>query len=192
MNRSIRILRIVLPILFVAFLAVLAVNFSKSARQERKVTDPVTSAIRKGDSPLLEAFEFDYEHTVGSRVVSRIRARKTMGFTSGWYTLEQIQLTVFRENGQAYELAAPRAQFHMESTRAKAEGGVRISSIDGLLIETAAIDFDGSRLVNRIPVRFEADQWSGRAGAVDLNVSTEHLRLFERVQARRAAPGEPP
>ncbi|HEY0788797.1 MAG TPA: LPS export ABC transporter periplasmic protein LptC, partial [Thermoanaerobaculia bacterium] len=192
MNRSIRILRIVLPILFVTFLAVLAVNFSKSARQERKVTDPVTSAIRKGDRPLLEAFEFDYEHTVGSRVVSRIRARKTMGFTSGWYTLEQIQLTVFRENGQAYELSAPRAQFHMESNRAKADGGVRISSTDGLRIDTAAIDFDGSRMVNRIPVRFEADQWSGRAGAVDLNVSTEHLHLFETVEARRAAPGEPP
>lgn len=193
MNRSIRILRILLPILFLGFLAVLGVNFSRSARQERSVAEPVTSTMREGDSPLLEAFEFEDTQTIGGRVVSRIRAVRTMGFTSGWYTLEQVRLTVYRENGQTYELSAPRAQFQAETKEAKAEGGVRISSADGILIETAAIDFDGSRMVNRVPVRFQADQWSGRAGAVDLNVSTEHLRLFDSVEASRATVGsEPP
>lgn len=192
MNRSIRILRIVLPILFVAFLAILGFSFSRSTWQERGVADPVTSTIRQGDSPLLEAYQFDDTQSIGGRVVSRIRAVRTMGFESGWYTLEQVQLTIYRENGQAYELSAPEAQFHAETKEAKAKGGVRISSTDGVLIETAEINFDGSRLVNRIPVRFQADQWSGRAGAVDLNVSTEHLRLFERVVAQRATPGEPP
>jgi LPS export ABC transporter protein LptC len=192
MNRSIRLLRIILPIVFVAFLAILGFSFSRTARQERGVVPPVTSTMREGDSPLLEAFEFEDTQTIGGRVVSRIRAKRTLGFTSGWYTLEQVHLTVYRENGQAYELSAPRAQFHAETKEAKADGGVTITSTDGIAIETAAIDFDGSRLVNRIPVKFRADQWSGRAGAVDLNVSTEHLRLFDHVDATRAAPGEPP
>ncbi len=192
MHRTIRILRIVLPILFVAFVAILAFSFSRTTRQERGVSEPVTSTMREGDSPMLEAFKFEDTQTIGSRVVSRIRAVRTMGFESGWYTLEKVQLTVYRENGQTYELSAPQAQFHSESKEAKAKGGVRITSGDGVLIETAEINFDGSRLVNRIPVRFETDQWSGRAGAVDLNVSTEHLRLFDKVEARRAALGEPP
>ncbi|HEU5162964.1 MAG TPA: LptA/OstA family protein [Thermoanaerobaculia bacterium] len=193
MNRSIRILRILLPILFVAFLAILGFSFSRSTRQAREVAEPVTSTMREDDKPLLESYTFEDTQTIGQRVVSRIRAVRMMGFTSGWYTLEQVHLTVYRENGEAYELSAPRAQFHAESKEAKAEGGVRISSGDGLLIESAAINFDGSRLVNRIPVRFQADEWSGRAGAVDLNVSTEHLRLFESVTATRTAAGnEPP
>jgi LPS export ABC transporter protein LptC len=194
MHRIIRILRIVLPILFVAFLAVVGFSFSRSTRQARSVSEPVTSTMREGDSPMLEAFQFEDTQTIGGRVISRIRAVRTMGFTSGWYTLEQVHLTVYRTNGEAYELSAPRAQFQAETKEAKAEGGVRITSTDGIVIESAAINFDGSRLVNRIPVRFQADRWSGRAGAVDLNVSTEHLRLFDSVNATRApaAAGEPP
>lgn len=192
MVRSVKILRIVLPILFVAFLGVLALSFTEASRRQRSVSEPVTSPIRQGENPQLIAYAFEDVQTIGGRVVSRIRARRTMGFASGWYTLEDVHLTIYRENGEAYELVAPQAQFRPETKEAEAVGGVRITASDGVEIETASINFDGSRLVNRIPVRFRVDHWQGRAGAVDLNVASEHLRLFDSIEAERTLPGEPP
>jgi lipopolysaccharide transport protein LptA len=43
--------------------------------------------------------------------------------------------------------------------------------------------FDGSRLTNRIPVQFTIDQWRGTAGALDLDVNGETLRLFQKLSA---------
>lgn len=192
MVRSVKILRIVLPILFVAFLAILAFSFTDGSRRQRAVSEPVTSTIREGENPQLVAYAFEDVQTLGGRVVSRIRARRTMGFASGWYTLEDTHLTIYRDGDDTYELVAPQAQFRPETKEAEARGGVRITASDGIEIETASIDFDGSRLVNRIPVRFRVDEWEGKAGAVDLNVASEHLRLFDSVEAVRTLAGQPP
>lgn len=191
MVRSVKILRILLPILFVAFIGILVLSFTRNNVRGQAITEPITSTIRQDDDPQLVAYTFEDVQTVGGRVVSRIRARRTMGFVSGWYTLEDVHLTIYRNGSASYELSAPQAQFHSQTREAEAEGGVRITSEDGLEIETASINFDGSRLVNRIPVRFKADGWTGRAGAVDLHVDSQHLRLFESVEASRQAPGQP-
>ncbi|MGH9458760.1 MAG: LptA/OstA family protein [Thermoanaerobaculia bacterium] len=192
MVRSVKILRIVLPVLFVAFIALLAFSFTRGNRRPRAVAEPVTSTIRQDDSPQLVAYAFEDVQTIGGRMVSRIRARRTIGFSSGWYTLEDVHLTIYQENGDTYELQAPQAQFHADTKEAEAKGGVLVRSSDGVEIETAAIDFDGSRLVNEVPVRFRADAWEGKAGSVDLNLASEHLRLSGGVEATRSAAGGPP
>lgn len=194
MVRSVRILRIVLPILFVAFLALIVVSYSANSRRGQNVTEPVRSDIRQQDEPRLVATEFEDVQTIGGKIVSRIRARRTMGFESGWYTLEDVHLTMYRDGGDSYELSAPQAQFKAETKEAEAAGGVRVTSSDGVLIETETIHFDGSRLVNRVPVRFKADQWEGNAGSVDFNLTSERLRLGDGLRGtlRSTAPGSPP
>ncbi|HUP66327.1 MAG TPA: LptA/OstA family protein [Thermoanaerobaculia bacterium] len=192
MVRSVRILRIGLPIVFLAFIGVIALSFTENRRQGQAVTQPITSEIRKGDTPQLVAYAFEDVQTLGGRVVSRIRARRTMGFSSGWYTLEDVALTIFRPNGQSYELTAPQAEFRVETKEAQATGGVKITSSDGITIETATINFDGNRLVNNVPVAFSADAWSGRAGGVDLNIATERMILLEGVEAVMKPAGNDP
>src|SRR5688500_19010714 len=99
MHRTIRVLRIVLPIAFVGFIALIVLNWTKSKnrRDEHAFGQPVVSDKRpKSDTPRALALAFEDTQTVGGRIVSRIRAGKVISFSSGWNTLENVQLTIYR------------------------------------------------------------------------------------------------
>ena len=184
MQRTIKILRIALPIVFVAFIALIALNWTRGrSRRDAGASEPVTSTQRPSDTPRAEAVTFDETQTLGTRVVSRIRAARVVSFESGWTTLEDVHLTIFRPNGLTYELVCPSAQFNSETREADARGGVRLTSSDGVEIATAQLRFDGNRLTNDIPVQFRVDRWNGNAGALDLDVGGETLRLWKKVTA---------
>ncbi|HEU4521296.1 MAG TPA: LPS export ABC transporter periplasmic protein LptC [Thermoanaerobaculia bacterium] len=195
MTRTVRILRIALPIAFVAFIVLLVVSWDRStARRNSAGAEPVTSTQRPKDRPLGEAIAFEDVQTIGGRIVARIRAQRVVGFASGWSTLEGVQLTIYRANGLTYELTSPLAQYNSETKEAEVKGGVRVTSNDGVDIQTAEMHFDGSRLTNRIPVQFTIDRWSGKGGALDMNVAAETVRLHQKVSATLAPaqPSEPP
>lgn len=196
MQRIIRLLRLALPMLFVAFVILIILSWDKTANIARRGEGtPVTSTQRpKDDRAQAEAKTFEDVQTIGGRVVSRIRADRVVSFESGWTTLEGVSLTLYRESGLTYELTCPQAQFNTLTKEADAKGGVQVRSSDGIEIATAEIRYDGTRLMNEIPVAFRIDKWSGRAGALDLNVQAEVLRLFHDVTATLAAtgPGESP
>lgn len=195
MQRTIRVLRIALPILFVAFVAVLVLNWNRAAGRKGTVPgEPVTSTQRPDDDPLISSTAFSDVQTIGGRVVSRISADRVIAFKSGWSTLEGVKLTLYRANGLTYELSCPQAQFNSQTKEAEAKGGVRVSSSDGIEVVTAEIRYDGARLTNEIPVTFRVDRWQGKAGALDLDVQGETLRLFKQVDATMAVvqPNEVP
>ena len=195
MQRTIRVLRIALPILFVAFIALIALNWNRAAgRKPGKPGEPVTSTQRPDDEPIAASTAFEDVQTIGGRVVSRISAARVVAFESGWTTLEGVKLTLYRENGLTYELGCPEAQFNSQTKEAEAKGGVRVASSDGVEIVTAEIRYDGARLTNQIPVQFRIDRWTGRAGALDLDVQGETLKLFKGVEAMMTAvqPNEVP
>ena len=195
MQRTVRVLRIALPILFLAFLSVIALNWNRAAgRKPSKPGEAVKSGIRPNDKPLAASTAFEDVQTIGGRVVSRISAARVVAFESGWTTLEGVKMTLYRENGLTYELGCPEAQFNAQTKEAEAKGGVRVASSDGVEIVTAEIRYDGARLTNQIPVQFRIDRWQGRAGALDLDVQGETLKLFKGVEAMMAVvqPGELP
>lgn len=194
MQRTVRILRIALPILILAFVAILALSWNRDAGPRRKnPTEPVTSTQRPTDRPMLEATTFEDTQTIGGRVVSRIRAARVVSFASGWTTLEGVQLTLFRPNNLTYDLIAPQAQYNSQTKEADAKGGVKVTSSDGVEVVTAEIRYDGTRLMNEIPVQFKIDRWTGNAGALDLDVQSETMRLHKNVTAVMTVlqPGEP-
>lgn len=184
MQRTVKVLRIALPILIVAFVAVIALSWNRSSFTGRRTgNEPITSTQRPNDKARVEGMAFEDVQTIGGRVVSRIRARRVVSFESGWSTLEDAYLTIYRANGLTYEVECPQAQFHAETKEADAKGGVRVASSDGIELKTAEIKFDGNRLTNDIPVEFKIDRWNGRAGALDLDVAAETLRLHKQVTA---------
>jgi LPS export ABC transporter protein LptC/lipopolysaccharide transport protein LptA len=188
MQRTVRALRIALPIAILAF--ILVIVFSWTASKNKRGTaqvEPVTSTQRPEDRPLVEGKSFEDVQTIGGRVVSRIRANRVVSFESGWTTLEGVELTLFRQNGLTYEVRCPQAQFNTATKEADAKGGVRVASTDGIEIQTAEIKYDGARLTNDIPVQFKVDRWHGDAGALDLDVQGETLRLFKKVTATMSA-----
>jgi len=184
MQRTVRTLRIALPILFIAFLVILYVSWDYS-RTPRKRPSPgaVTSTQRPNDQARVEGRAFRDVQTIGGRVVSEIVASRIVSFDSGWTTLEGVTLTLYRQNGLTYVISAPSSQFNSATKEADAKGGVRVTSSDGIEIRTAEIRYDGARLTNDIPVDFRVDRWTGRAGALDLDVHGETLRLHKNITA---------
>jgi len=184
-QRTIRILRVALPIVFFGFILLIAFSWNRARIQkERPSTEPVTSTIRPLEKqPQIESKTFEDTQTIAGRVAARIRAQRVVAFKSGWNTLENVQLTIYRPTGLTYELVCPEAQFNSETKEADAKGGVKVTSSDNVEITTAEIHFDGNRLTNHIPVQFKIDRWVGNAGALDLDVQAEQLRLYEKVDS---------
>jgi LPS export ABC transporter protein LptC len=193
MQRTVRILRIALPIAFFAFILLIVLSWSRR-RNPRDTTgsaEPV-KITRTGEKPQAESKQFEDTQTIAGRVVSRIRARRVVAYTSNWNTLEDVAMTIYRPNGLTYELQCPQAQFNSQTKEAEAKGGVKVTSSDGVVIQTAALHFDGNRLTNHIPVQFKVDRWNGNAGALDLDVEGETLHLFDNINAVTSpAPNDP-
>jgi len=194
-QRTVRILRITLPIVGVAFIILIILNWrAAKVGKDHVPSQQVTSTARPYDKPVTAARTFEDTQTIGGRVVSRIRAAHVIAFQSGWNTLDDVQMTIYRPTGLTYELVCPSAQFNSNTKEADAKGGVRVTSSDGVEITTAELHFDGNHLTNHIAVNFRVDRWTGRGGALDLDVQAETLHLFERMEGtlQPSEPGELP
>jgi lipopolysaccharide export system protein LptA len=194
-QRTIRILRVALPVVFIAFIAVIAVNWRRGKpHKDKGGTQPVTSTMRPNDKPAMTSITFEDTQTVNGRVASRIRAERVVAFQSGWNTLENVQMTIYRPTGLTYELVCPLAQFNSNTKEADAKGGVRVTSSDGVEVTTAQIHYDGNHLTNHVAVNFKVDRWTGSGGALDMDVPGEMLRLYDKVDATMApeTPAESP
>ncbi|HEX3109770.1 MAG TPA: LPS export ABC transporter periplasmic protein LptC [Thermoanaerobaculia bacterium] len=194
MQRTVRVLRIALPILFVGFVLLIIFSWShRHAPLDSNTAGEQVPITRQGEKPQVYSKQFEDTQTIAGRVVSRIRATRVVAYTSNWNTLEDVALTIYRPNGLTYELVSPQAQFNSQTKEADVKGGVRVTSSDGVVIQTAALHFDGNRLTNHIPVVFTVDRWRGNAGALDLDVEAETLHLFDNLDAATSpAPNDPP
>jgi lipopolysaccharide export system protein LptA len=174
---------------------VIAVNWRHGKpHKDKGGTVPVTSTIRPTDKPAILSVTFEDTQTVNGRVASRIRAERVVAFQSGWNTLENVQMTIYRPTGLTYEVVCPQAQFNSNTKEADAKGGVRVTSSDGVEVTTAEIHYDGSHLTNHVAVNFKVDRWVGSGGALDMDVPGEMLRLYDKVDATMApeTPAESP
>jgi LPS export ABC transporter protein LptC len=186
-QRTIRILRVALPLVFIAFVLVIALNWRRGKpHRDKATTAPVISTIRPNDKPAILSMTFEDTQTINGRVASRIRAQRVVAFQSGWNTLENVQMTIYRPTGLTYDLVCPQAQFNSNTKEADAKGGVRVTSSDGVEITTAEIHYDGNHLTNHVAVNFKVDRWTGSGGALDMDVPGEMLRLYEKVDATMA------
>jgi len=183
MHPLVRFLRVALPVAFVAFVILIIVSFTRAQFPDRKSDPGPIEGIRENDNPSLVMDAFEDTHSIGGRLVSRIRATRTIGFESGWFTLESVELALFSENGVQYTVTAGHAQFNPETKEAEATDGVKVSSSDGLSIRTERVRFDGEHVTNKLPVDFEVGGWTGHAGRIRLRVADETLYLLDGVTA---------
>lgn len=183
MQRTVRILRIALPILFFGFVLLIALNWNRNAVVREKVAPEPLPTPNRVDRAIGVSKKFEDTQTIGGRVVSHIVAERVIAYKSQWNTLENVRLTLYRQNGLSYELSCPQAEFNSATKEANASGGVRVTSSDGVDIQTAQVHYDGNRLTNNIPVQFTVDRWKGTAGAMDLDVNAETLHLTKQIDA---------
>lgn len=184
MQRAIRILRIALPIAFIGFLVVIGLSFRRvHSRQDKSDNIAPTSTIRPHDKPTVESKRFEDTQTIGGRLAMHVVANRVVAFPSGWNTLEEATLTIYRPTGLTYNLICPQAEFNSNTKEAVVKGGVKLTASDGIEITSAEMHYDGNRLTNHIPVQFKIDRWTGNAGALDLDVPEETLRLYDNIDA---------
>jgi lipopolysaccharide export system protein LptA len=190
MQRTIRFLKPALLVAFFAVLGYIIYSFNPTARRNRNEGAAPVATARENDQAEAEAKTFRDVQTIGGRVVSEIVADRVVSYQSKWTTLENARITIYRPNNLTYQLSCPAAEFNSETKEANAKGGVKLVSSDGVEISTAEIRFDGNRLTNDIPVQFRIDRWTGDAGALDLDVPGETLRLHKNITATMA-PAQP-
>ena len=182
MQRTIRILKIALPVAFFGFLLLLVLSFNRSKVRDKGAGEPVRTS-RPGEKVRVESKIFDDTQTIAGRVAMHIHAKRVVAYESGWNTLEEVQLTVYRPTGLQYNIICPNAQFNSQTKAAELKCGVKVTSSDGVEVTTAEMHYDGDRLTNRIPVQFKIDRWAGNAGGLDMDVPGETLRLFAKLNA---------
>lgn len=190
MNPVIKWLRILLPVAFVGFIGLIVFSYSR-AKLDRTaaVSDDRDLEPREGDdTPSLVMKTFEDTHSLGGKMISRIRATRTTGFKSGWYTLEGVDLTLFGEGGVQYSITAQKAQFNPETKEAEAIGGVKVTSSEGIELSTSTLVFNGTSANNKVPVDFKVGGWSGRAGGIRLEVAEQALHLIDGVTAQLNSP----
>lgn len=175
--RTRRALGFILPVLFAVFLLVIIVSWS--SREASPIAGTLDDLDTGDDRAELISYEFEDTQLDGDRKVMSVKARKTVGFESGWYSLEEAILTFFRESGGTYTLEAPKVELQAQTREARAAGGVVVRSSDGLQVSTEALHFDGASLTNDIPVEFVMDGWSGRADGIELDLQSGVVTLEE-------------
>ena len=159
MQRSVRVLRVALPVIFFAFIIVIAITWRHGKpRRDKSTNQPVTSTIRPSDTAAIESKRFEDTQTVGGKIVAHIVAERVVAFQSGWNTLENVKMTLYRPTGLTYELVCPEAQFNSNTKEADAKGGVRVTSSDNTEIVTAEIHFAGQATPARSTSTFQASR----------------------------------
>ncbi|HJW96143.1 MAG TPA: LPS export ABC transporter periplasmic protein LptC [Thermoanaerobaculia bacterium] len=181
MQRTIRILKIVIPIAFFGFVLLLVFSFNRRKIPDKAATEPVLTN-RPGKAQV-ESKIFDDTQTIAGRIAMHIHAQRVVSFVGGWNTLEDVSLTIYRPTGLQYQILCPNAEFNSATKEANLKGGVKVTSSDGVEVTTAEMHYDGNRLTNKIPVQFKIDRWTGNAGGLDMDVPAETLRLFAKLNA---------
>jgi lipopolysaccharide export system protein LptA len=186
MHRIVRILKYLLPVLFIGFIALIALNWRKPHRNPPKPDAIPTSTSRPHDVTNAVSKVFEDTQTINGHLAMHIKASVLVSFTSGWNTLDDVTLTIYRPNNLTYVLLSPHALFNASTKETDVKGEVHLTSSDGVDIQTAEMHFDGTHLTNHVRVNFKVDNWTGTAGALDLAVKEEMLHLFEKIDGTMA------
>lgn len=115
--------------------------------------------------------DFDFTHSEGEQPVFRIRGESVRADRGGTVYLDGVGLTLYDEEGEAYDVAADRAAFHREDREARLAGDVVLSGPDNTRLETRGLRLvqRGRVLVSTGPVRFTYSQLEGRADTLRID-----------------------
>ncbi|HUO87398.1 MAG TPA: LptA/OstA family protein [Thermoanaerobaculia bacterium] len=108
---------------------------------------------------------FEFTHTEGARRVFKIRGESVRADRAGTVFLEGVGLTLYDEEGQAYEVSSRSATFNRESREARLDGEVVLRGPGPTEIASEGVELRerGEVLLSTAPVAFRYQQLEGRA-----------------------------
>lgn len=156
------------------------------AGQTREVTrtEPTDPAASGKDAKVVGK-GFDYTVTHGDLPSFRIRGERIRSDQNDNVELEQVGLTLFRDNKAVYELFGESASYNRETRAAMITGLVRVTAANGLELHAQRLDLSpGAQSLNSVgPVSFRfADSYRGDAAELAADLATDSLALRGGVQ----------
>ena len=195
-NRFHAIGRIVSLTVIVLTLFVIVVAFVRTRRQMRP-PGPLRSAtgLRGNVVSIVEGYKT--VRLEGGRETLRLKAARDIAYADGHHELEEIDLTSFGvplagQASRTTRIVAKRGSYQQAEGVVSFDGAVRVTSSDGLVIETESLRYEQeSRVASTgVEVAFRQGEVEGRSVGGRLLVDTRRLELLKDVEivTRRPAP----
>ncbi|MEM6796182.1 MAG: LPS export ABC transporter periplasmic protein LptC [Acidobacteriota bacterium] len=125
-----------------------------------------------------------FVQTSGGEEVFRVTAERSVEGRDGQSHLENVRLTVPRQDGEKYHIKSDRAQVDQEQHEAKLEGNVRITGWGDLVLESRAIEVldKGAVMISHGTVEFRyPPDLIGRASKMRIDKTNNAVTLSEGV-----------
>lgn len=185
--RPVVLLRRALLAALALFMGVVVAVFidNQREREGEPQDDGATGLTPSEADAVLIGKGFDYQVTDGSERLFHIRADRILTNRDNVVTLEGVELTVERESGSIYKLAADAGRYDTDSNTARVEGNVILSGDDGVELRSETFDLlrKGTVVKSRNPVRFKAgDGLSGSAQEIEGHLDKDRFQLTGRVR----------
>ncbi|HEX5758549.1 MAG TPA: LptA/OstA family protein [Thermoanaerobaculia bacterium] len=170
---------------------VLLFLFGRSGRQgvQAPVLGPLDAA--PGEDVTLIGEDFDYTYTEGKRPLFRIRGESVRADRQETLYLDGVGLTLYDEEGNAYEVQSREASFNRAQNEGRLRGRVFMRGPNGLELRTAVLQLrDKGRLLvstRNVELRY-GGAYVAKASRLRLHIPQEVYFLVGNVTVR-GAPG---
>ncbi len=179
-------LRIGLLMALFAFLAAVLVLYVLGQMGRPDETQTVDELDGDAEGALvLSGRGFDYGVTQEGREVFRVRAGRVLSDRDDNYELEDVKLTITREEGDTFHLKSDRAFYNVEKQEATFEGNVRFSGPQGVELTTEGLELrdGGDLLVSSSPVEFRfLERYSGSSNRMRISPQRNLFVLAGKVK----------
>lgn len=171
-------------------------GFYLAGRREppEPVADPGTEELEPTGELVTVGEGFERTFTEGDRPVFTVRGERYAVDRSGIVSLEGVEITVFQEDGSAYEVTGAEAEFDVEEREGRLTGGVRISTPAGVeaTMEELWVRDRGRLLASQGPERgrvhlFLGDAYEGTAEKLWVAPHRRLVHLRDDVDVRGVA-----
>jgi lipopolysaccharide export system protein LptA len=169
-------------------IGVAALYWSGRNRLAGTTNEPIQAEAEKGR---VVSSGFDYTASEGDRPLFRIRGGQVRMEGSEKVELDDVGLTLYRSDGEVYELRGDRATYDRTAQAARIVGSTRLVGPRGMVIETEALDLQpgGRRLRSETPIRLRlGPDYRGEAQRLDADVRAETFLLAGGVKLVNAPP----
>ncbi len=169
--------------------------FGRAGRQPVQ-TMPVAPGAEggaRGEDVTLIGEDFDYTYTEGKRPLFRIRGESIRADRFGTIFLDGVGLTLYDDEGRAYEVQSREASFNREQNEGRLRGRVFLRGPNGLELVTPVLQLrdKGRLLVSTRPVQLRyAGEYVARATRLRVHLQEEVFELFGNVTVE-SVPGRP-
>jgi len=178
-----RLLRRASAVLLLVWVGIVAASLLRRQAERRAPTGEVQlddAATPGGERPVRVHRGFVYTDTIGVEPNFRVAAQETVEFASGWFELQDVEVSFYHGPEVAYALTSRSARLHRDRREAIATGDVRLSLAGGVAVSAAGFSLKGEERVleSQGPATIAGEAMGGLAGGIVCDLKENTISLL--------------